>query len=173
MHCIYYHDHARIQRGGGDRGPDPPNPEICQRWGLAWMFDGRRGGPKVVFIFLLYFFFLARFARQYYTYRIQQCWKTPNHFQVQRFILSPNSFYTRSLVFMKVHSMFISSRITQFYSFQTNFLGRRPPDPPTVSSLTHYTMLKLSCQMCFCWANTRWAISYLKKAVSTIPLQKK
>ena len=25
---------------GGTGGPDTPPPEICQRWGLAWMFDG-------------------------------------------------------------------------------------------------------------------------------------
>ena len=31
--------HARIQRGDRGSGPPPP-PEICQRWGLAWMFDG-------------------------------------------------------------------------------------------------------------------------------------
>ena len=29
--------HARIQKGGGTGGLDPP--EICQRWSLAWMFD--------------------------------------------------------------------------------------------------------------------------------------
>ena len=53
--------HVRIQRGGGGLGP--PTPEICQRWGLVWMFDGQEGRPKVVFILL---HILKFFARQPY-----------------------------------------------------------------------------------------------------------
>ena len=48
---------------GGDRGSGHP-PEICQRGGGSCV--GRGGGSMVIFTSLLSFF-LARFARQYYT----------------------------------------------------------------------------------------------------------
>ena len=51
--------HVRIQRGGGSGTPPPP--EICQRWGLVWMFGRKERGPKVVLAY--YHYFLARFAR--------------------------------------------------------------------------------------------------------------
>ena len=51
--------YTRIQRG--NRGSGPPPPEICQMWGLVWMFDGQERSPKIDFIILLYFF-LARFG---------------------------------------------------------------------------------------------------------------
>ena len=56
---------ARIQRG--DRGSGPPPPPRFVRGGvLCTGLMGRRGGPTVVLPYY-YLFFLARFARQYYT----------------------------------------------------------------------------------------------------------
>ena len=54
--CLRYvnTNQARIQRGGP--GVRTPPPEICQRWGLVWSFDCRRGGPTVVFTSLLSIF---------------------------------------------------------------------------------------------------------------------
>ena len=133
---------------GGTGGPDPPPPWDLSEVGSCMEVWWVREGVQRLFLSFYYNFFLARFARQYYTYKIQQRLKTPNHFQVQRFILSARSLYTRSLVFM-----FISPKITQFYSFQTkNFLGEDPqtPHPSTVSSLTHYTMLQLLFSKTLC-----------------------
>ena len=59
-------------------------------------------------------------------------------------------------------SMFISSRITLFYSFQAkNFLGEDPPTPPsTVSSLTHYyywyNAKTIMSDVFLCCTNTRF-----------------
>ena len=48
-----------IMRGsrGGTGGPDPPPPLRFVRGGVLHGCLGRRGGPKVVFIFLYNFFF--------------------------------------------------------------------------------------------------------------------
>ena len=53
--------------------------------------------------------------------------------------------------------------------FQTkNFLGGGPPDPPPLHRVitnTLYNAKTIMSDVFLCWANTRWAISYLKKAV--------
>ena len=57
----------RGSRGGGPgSGPTPPPLRFVRGGVSCGCLMGRRGSPKVVFIFLLYIF-LARFTRQYYT----------------------------------------------------------------------------------------------------------
>ena len=58
---------------GGTGGPDPPPPEICQRYGLVWRFDGKERGSKgCVYLIIVNFFFwlasLASIIQTYYRY---------------------------------------------------------------------------------------------------------
>ena len=52
---------------GGDRGSGPPPLKFVRGGVLYRGFMARRGSPTVVFTSLSSIFFLARFARQYYT----------------------------------------------------------------------------------------------------------
>ena len=120
--------HTQTQRGGGETGSGhPPPPKFVRGGILCGCLVGRRGGPNVVFIILLYFF-LARFARQYY--RKSKCLKNSNHFQVpspfsQIVIHAISGFYESAF------SCLFLSKITQFYTIQTKiFWGRTPRSPP-------------------------------------------
>ena len=113
--------HAQIQRG--DRGPDPPPLRFVRGGVLCRWFMGRRGGPKVVFILLLWFF-LARFARQY-CYR-ENVWTIiiTSKFQFP----SPISYTRYPWLLWKCISMFILFKITRFK--RKKIWGRTPRPPP-------------------------------------------
>ena len=108
----------RGSRGGAGSGPPLP-PEICQRWGLVWIFDEYERGFKGCF-YLIFIFFLARSARQY----SKHCkyLKNPNHFHVQRVIPSP-VIHTIPVF----HESAICLKLHDFTPFQPKiFWGRTP-----------------------------------------------
>ena len=91
--------HARIQRGGGDRGSRPPwdLSEVGSCVDVWWVGEGVQG----LFLSYYYNFFLASFARHYYTQSkcLEYLSVITSKFQVP----SLKSSYTRSLTFIKVH----------------------------------------------------------------------
>ena len=110
---------------------------------------GRRGGPKVVFIFLLQFLFWLASLASIIHIEYNNVWKLLILFKFKG-SSSLQDRYTHDPWFSwKCISMFISSRITQFYSFQTKNFPQTPPPFHRVITNTSY-MLKLLCQMCFC-----------------------
>ena len=123
-------------RGGGDRGSGPPPPfEICQKWGLVWMFGlmGRRGGPKVVFS--SYFFsWLASLASDIHGVNVKKK-LISNHFQVQSAWKSRIQNHLTYWTYdpwpsWKSISRIILSTITRFFTILTkNFLGKDPRPP--------------------------------------------
>ena len=60
------HSHYKFMCGsrGGGGGPDtPPTPRFVRGGVLCWCLLGKRGGPKVIFILFLLFFFACLFLR--------------------------------------------------------------------------------------------------------------
>ena len=141
--------------GGGARVRTPPLRFV--RGGvLCGGLMSRRGGPKVVFI-LLWYFFLVRSTRQYHTYSVN-IWKIRITSTFKGLPLLPS--YTLSLVFMIVP--FPCSYCLKLHDFrpltQFSFWGRTPK-PPLIL-LTHFTKIRQSSRMCFAWRKHH-AMSYL------------
>ena len=118
---------------GGDRGsgtppPPPPPPEICQRWGLVWIFDGyERESKGCFYLIFIIFFWLAPLAS---IQNIVNILKNRNYFQVQRVSLLPS--YTLSLAFMKVlFPCLFCLKLHDFIPISTKkILGEDPQNPP-------------------------------------------
>ena len=118
---------------GGDRGSGPPLRFV--RGGvLCRGLMGRRGGPTVVFTLSLSIFFLARFARQYYTNVLQIYILSSSIFSIER-----SSFLYITLILMKrikltfpcfhkrASSYFSCLKLHDFTPFYTkNSWGRTP-----------------------------------------------
>ena len=94
--------------------------------------------------------------------------KNPNGFQVERVIPSP-VIHTIPGFHESVISMFyFCIKLHNFTPLKPKMLlGKtpRPPPPPTVTSLTHFTKLKQSSRMCFAWRKYS-GMSYLYKLLS-------
>ena len=131
---------------GGDRGSGPPPwhlSEVGSCVEVWWVGEG------VQRLCLPYYcnFFLAHFARQYYT-------NIYTYFQVQCSVLNGHPFsniylnYEKNptshlLLLWKGIFIFFSSRITRFYTIQSeNFLGRTPRPPPPFFTLHSYYQSK-------------------------------
>ena len=134
----------RGSRGGGTGGLDPP-------WDLSEVGScvGRGGGSMVIFTSLLSFF-LARFARQYYT-NILHVYILPwSMFSTER-----SSFLYISLIQITSHPLllwksifiFFLPRITPFYTIIAKKFWGGPPDPPSPTHL-QYQIYHAICVFC-------------------------
>ena len=118
--------------GGGGPGTPPPPLKFVRDGVLCRGLMGRRGGPTIVFTLLLSLFFLARFARQYYT----------NMFSMEQssFFFCPLSKLWIESNFPSLAFMKLSERVFLYFScLELNdftpykpkiFWGRTPRPPP-------------------------------------------
>ena len=149
--------HVRIQRGGGS-GTTPP-PEICQRWGLVWMFGRKERGPKVVLSY--YHYFLARFARSPAAY-ISKNLKNPNQFHAQRtwngHPLSQHIIHIQ-LMIPGFHKSAFCLNLHDFGPFKTTPISTLPPPP-------NYQLTKRNHVKCaFCVEKTPGKVIFTKAIV--------
>ena len=122
--------------GGGDRGSGPPLRFVRGGVLCRGLMD-RRGGPTVVFTLLLSFF-LARFARQYYT-NILHIYILPS----SMFSIEWSSFFNIPLIqimkriqlpiscfYERAFSYFSRLKLHDFTPFKSKILWKRTPRTP-------------------------------------------
>ena len=135
---------ARIQRGDRGSGPPPP-PEIDQRWGLVYRLDGQERGSNDCFYLIIIIFFLARFARQYYTNMLHIFILPSSMFSMERLsflyisliqIMNKKSNFL-SLVFMNGHFNIFCLELHNFTPFKQKFSGGGPQTPPPLTHLQY------------------------------------
>ena len=158
--------YMRGSRGGGGGGPGVRTPpEICQRWGLVWIFDGyERGFKGCFYLIFIIFFWLAPLAS---IQNIVIILKTRNHFQVQRVIPSP-VIHTIPGFHEGAISMFILSKITQFYTISTKkFLGEHPQTPPLPCDITctFYEAKTITSNLFYMEKEKTWDVIFIKSIV--------
>ena len=132
-------------RGGG-AGVRTPPPEICQRWGLVWIFDGKERGSKGCF-YLIIVFFSGSLRSPILYIEIHKCLKkSPSlPLQVQMVFPSLRSIYTRSLECAFPYLFFL--KLHDFTPCKPKIFWGRTPRPPGHYdiTITNVTMLKQSC----------------------------
>ena len=154
---VFYVEDKQDMRGsrGGTGGPDPP--EICQRWGLVWLFNGyERGSKGCFYLIFIIFFWLAPLAS---IQNIVNILKNRNHFQVQRVIPSP---IIHTLPGFHEGAMFILSKFTRFYTISTkNFLGEDPHTPHDIICI-FYEAKTIASNMFSMEREKTWDVIFIK-----------
>ena len=144
--------HSHIKRGsrGGDRGSRPPPWDLSEVGSCveAWWV-----GEGVQRLFSLYYyqFFLARFARKYYT-KVLHIYILSSSIFSHPFSIFPLSLMKRiqltiSCFHERASSYFSCLKLHDFTPFKTKiFWGRTPWPPPP----RHGYNIKLPCHLCAC-----------------------
>ena len=127
---------SRAWEGGG-RGSGPPPLRFVRDWVLCRGLTGWRGGPMILFILSLPFF-LARFARQYYTNILHVFILPSSIFNMERSsflhvsliqIMKKKSNFP-SIVFMKGHFLlFFCLELHNFTPFKPKVFWGGSPNP--------------------------------------------
>ena len=117
--------------GGGTGDPEPLPPwDLSDVWSCVDIWWVGEGVQWLFLPYLIIVFFLARFARQYYTFSFINVWKIPITSMFKGSSLLPHRYIHDP---WKVHFHVYFVQNTRFYTTETNNFsggGPRPPTPP-------------------------------------------